>query len=136
MHPESPVFSRSKSPFLLKEEHRQIVDGACKLFLEKGYHPATIRDIAKASGMSMGQLYDYIASKSDVLYLVHQYIQRVWYHYLQELHIERIAGPKEKLTRALHHSMLFMVENKKLVQFVYSESKYLDKKYLRSPCYC
>jgi len=37
----------------------------------------------------------------------------------------------EKLRKALHYTLLFMIENKRLIQFIYSESKYLDKKHLR-----
>ena len=35
------------------------------------------------------------------------------------------------MTKALRQSLVFMIENKKLIQFVYSESKYLDKNYLK-----
>jgi hypothetical protein len=57
-------------------------------------------------------------------------MQKIWYNYLKKSEVEQIKDPLKRLTKALHHSLQFMVENKKLVQFVYSESKYLDKKYL------
>ena len=46
----------TKNAPLVENRHQKIVDGACKVFFEKGFHPTTIRDIAKACGMSMGQL--------------------------------------------------------------------------------
>jgi AcrR family transcriptional regulator len=107
------------------------VEGACRIFFKKGYHPTTIRMIAKACGMSMGQLYHYISSKDDVLYLVHKHMQKVWYDYLKNSEMEKIGDPLQKLTEALHRTLEFMVENKKLLQFIYTESKYLDKRHLR-----
>ena len=115
---------------LVEKRHQQIVDGACKVFFKKGYHPTTTRDIAKACGMSIGQLYHYISSKDDVLYLVHKHMQKVWYEYLEKSNFGKIDDPLQKLTEALRHSLLFMIENRKLIQFIYSESKYLDKKHL------
>jgi AcrR family transcriptional regulator len=116
---------------LVEKRHQQIVDGACKVFFKKGYHPTTTRDIAKASGMSIGQLYHYISSKDDVLYLVHKRMQKVWYEYLEKSNFDKIDDPLQKLRKALHYTLLFMIENKRLIQFIYSESKYLDKKHLR-----
>ena len=82
--PEDPVFATSQNSSLIEKRHQQIVDGACKIFFTKGYHPTTTRDIANACGMSIGQLYHYISSKDDVLYLVHKYTQQVWYDYLKK----------------------------------------------------
>jgi AcrR family transcriptional regulator len=107
------------------------VDGACKVFFEKGYHPTTIRDIAKACRMSMGQLYHYIRSKDDVLYLIHKHMHRVWYDHLTRSNLEQIEDPMQKFSEALNQILQFQIENKKLIQFVYSESKYLDKKHFK-----
>jgi AcrR family transcriptional regulator len=128
--PEDLVVASSHNFSLVEKKHQQIVDGACKVFFTKGYHPTTTRDIARACGMSMGQLYHYISSKDDVLYLVHKHMQKVWYEYLEKSNFGKIHDPLEKLTKALHYTLLFMIENKKLIQFIYSESKYLDKKHL------
>ncbi len=49
---------------------RQLVDAAVPLFIETGYHETTTRDIAKAAGWTVGELYDFVKSKSDILYLV------------------------------------------------------------------
>ncbi len=59
-----------KNPELVKKRRRQIVDAAVHLFIEKGFHKTTTRQIAKAAGFSIGSLYEYVASKEDVLYLV------------------------------------------------------------------
>jgi AcrR family transcriptional regulator len=125
------IFASTKNVPLVENKHQQIVDGACKIFFEKGYHPTTIRDIAKACGMSMGQLYHYIHSKDDVLYLIHKHMHKVWYDYLKRSNLEKIEDPVQKFMEALKQILQFQTENKKLIQFVYSESKYLDKKHFK-----
>ena len=131
LFPEDLIFASTKNVPLVENRHQQIVDGACKIFFEKGYHPTTIRDIAKACGMSMGQLYHYIRSKDDVLYLIHKHMHKVWYDYLRRSNLEQIDDPVQKFTEALNQILQFQNENKKLIQFVYSESKYLDKKHFK-----
>ena len=125
------IFASTKNVPLVENKHQQIVEGACKIFFEKGYHPTTIRDIAKACGMSMGQLYHYIHSKDDVLYLIHRHMHQVWYDYLKRSNLEKIEDPVQKFTEALKQILQFQTENKKLIQFDYSESKYLDKKHFK-----
>ncbi|MDB9822820.1 TetR/AcrR family transcriptional regulator [Deltaproteobacteria bacterium] len=131
LFPKDLVFASTKNALLVENRHQQIVDGACRLFLKKGYHPTTTREIAKACGMSIGQLYHYISCKDDVLYLVHKHTQKVWHEYLNKADLVQIDDPVQKLKKALYYSLEFMIDNRKLIQFIYSESKYLDKKYLR-----
>ena len=50
-----------------KEEARsRILDAANKVFAEKGYHEATMDDIAKRLGVSKGAIYLYFSSKEDL----------------------------------------------------------------------
>lgn len=59
-----------KNPDLVRAKRTQLVDAAVRLFISKGFHQTTTREIAKAAGFSIGTLYEYIESKEDVLYLV------------------------------------------------------------------
>jgi AcrR family transcriptional regulator len=128
---EDLIHASAKNADLIEKRHQQIVDGSCQVFFERGYHPTTIRDIAKACGMSMGQLYHYISSKDDILYLVHKHMQNIWYEYLRKSNYEEAKDPLKKLLRALNETLKFMSDKRKLIQFIYTESKYLDKKHLK-----
>jgi AcrR family transcriptional regulator len=59
-----------KNPELVERRRRQIAEAAVQLFIKNGFHKTTTRQIARAAGFSIGSLYEYIASKEDVLYLV------------------------------------------------------------------
>ena len=59
-----------KNPELVDRRRRQIAESAVKLFIKNGFHKTTTRQIAQSTGFSIGSLYEYVASKEDVLYLV------------------------------------------------------------------
>jgi AcrR family transcriptional regulator len=45
-------------------KHRQIIDGARKVFLDLGFDGASMGEIARAAGVSKGTLYVYFADKN------------------------------------------------------------------------
>jgi len=45
---------------------QQILDAARRFFIDKGYSPTTMEDIAKAAGLSKGGIYHYFQSKKQV----------------------------------------------------------------------
>ena len=126
------ISSPSKDTHLIKTKHQRIVDRACSLLFQKGYHLTTIREIARTSDMSMGQLYHYISTKDDILYLVHKHMQQLLYKHLEKSGVTKMENPLAELVTALLYTLEFISKNKKLIQFVYTESKYLGKKHLRA----
>ena len=67
------------------ETRERILDAALGLFRRKGFEGATMRDIARAAGMSLGAAYYYFETKEA---LVLAYYQRV-----QDQH-ERLVAAK------------------------------------------
>jgi len=45
----------------------QILDAATKVFAEKGFHSATIKDVAKTAGIADGTIYNYFENKTALL---------------------------------------------------------------------
>jgi TetR/AcrR family transcriptional regulator, cholesterol catabolism regulator len=64
------VPSLVKDEKLIQRRREEMVKAAVSLFKKNGFHRTTTREIAKASGFSIGTLYEYIRSKEDILYLV------------------------------------------------------------------
>jgi AcrR family transcriptional regulator len=52
---------------LITARRNQILDAATTVFAEKGFHRATIKDIARAAGIADGTIYTYFSSKTEVL---------------------------------------------------------------------
>ena len=50
-----------------QEVRDRIVRAALAVFAERGFHRATMQDIVRASGLSVGAIYTYFKSKSDLI---------------------------------------------------------------------
>jgi AcrR family transcriptional regulator len=116
---------------LTEMKQRLIVEGASSVLFEKGFHKSSIRDIASACDMSMGQLYHYISSKDDILLLMHRHSQEMWHQNLADAGFEQITDPLAKLEHGLRVSIRYLSENRDLFKFIYTESKHLDPEHLR-----
>ena len=61
-----------KDQELVAQRRREIVNVATRLFLERGFHKTSIRDIVRACPFNLASLYMYVTSKEDILFLVAQ----------------------------------------------------------------
>jgi TetR/AcrR family fatty acid metabolism transcriptional regulator len=52
---------------LRKEKRARIMDAAIKVFAERGFHTATVAEIARGAGVADGTIYLYFKSKDDLL---------------------------------------------------------------------
>ena len=59
---------------LVKARRSQFVRSAIRVFSTKGYHTATIKEIAKDAGVSPGLIYQYVNDKEEILFLALQLI--------------------------------------------------------------
>jgi AcrR family transcriptional regulator len=57
----------SRREQLKREREGQILDAAAAVFAEKGFHQATVHDIATRAGVADGTLYNYFENKFDLL---------------------------------------------------------------------
>ncbi|HEY1268842.1 MAG TPA: helix-turn-helix domain-containing protein, partial [Candidatus Binatia bacterium] len=54
------------------EKLEEILKCAAKIFAEKGFHSTSIRDISRATGMSLAGLYYYFRTKEELLFLIQE----------------------------------------------------------------
>src|SRR6267378_1755195 len=54
----------------IQDRRAALVRAATEIFLKKGFHAATVREIGDAAGLTQGTIYNYVRSKDDILYLV------------------------------------------------------------------
>ena len=78
----------------------EIVSAAAKVFRTKGYHAATVRDIAGEVGILKGSLYHHFASKEELLYLVVKEPIAQMYRTISEIAAADV-GAAEKLRQAI-----------------------------------
>src|ERR687893_3189454 len=51
----------------LEARRGRIEEAARELFIRRGFHATSMRDIADGAGMSLGNLYNYYKTKEDIL---------------------------------------------------------------------
>jgi AcrR family transcriptional regulator len=52
------------------ERYDKILKAACESIAKRGFHQASIREIARAAGLSLAGLYHYVGGKDELLFLV------------------------------------------------------------------
>lgn len=120
------IKTKIKNPDRIELRRKQIVKGAIKVFTAKGFYNSTVREIADASEMTEGTLYNYIRCKEDIIYIVYDYITKILRKELNNA-ITGIEDPKKRLRAALTQSMNSVRKYQDLVMFLYRESGSLKK---------
>lgn len=122
--------SMIKDQRLIEQRRQQIVEGAVRLFVQKGFHKTTTREIARECGLSIGTMYEYIQSKEDVLYLVCDYIHSELERRLREAVASDDSGIVS-LRKSLKQLFKVMGEMRTSVLLIYQETKSLPKDKMR-----
>lgn len=93
-----------------QEMHTRILNGARKIFLEKGYDQTSMRNIAQEINYSPGSLYFYFKDKSEIFHELHKEGFRLLLSQLKVL--EKVGDPFERLKASGRVFIQFAQENK------------------------
>lgn len=119
-----------KNQDLVQRRRRQIVDAAVELFIQNGFHKTTTRQIAKAAGVSIGSLYEYVVSKEDVLYLVCDAIHAEMQRGMAEA-MQRVANQGNPLAEVVRAYLLVCDRMNDHILLIYQETQSLPHKWRR-----
>ena len=98
----------------------QVLEAATKVFAEKGFHKATIKQIAGEAGVADGTIYNYFADKTDLLLGLLDRINET--NQRQEHFMEAGEGNFETFFRTyLEHRMNVLKDNLALFQAILPE---------------
>ncbi len=126
------VSTQIKNRDLVERRRQELISAATKIFIEKGYHQTSIRDISKATSFSMGTLYDYIRTKEDILYLVHQDMIHTIYGALFEIQGDEFEIRSRDLTTIIRTALEKTFDFQEETILLYRESGSLSKEMLQS----
>jgi AcrR family transcriptional regulator len=124
------VQSRVKDQSLISEKRRQILEGAIQVFKKKGYHKATVREIAKEAGIGLGSIYDYVNSKDDILYLFFENYATTFFEKVRA-RASMVADPLRRLEITYRAFLEVAMELEDQVMLSYTQARYVKKDYLR-----
>lgn len=71
-HADLGIPTTIKNPERVSHRRTELIEVATRMFLERGFHNTSVRDIARACSFNVASLYMYVSSKDDILYLVAQ----------------------------------------------------------------
>ncbi len=85
----------------------EILDAAARIFPRRGYHQASVEEVAEEAGLSTGAVYSNFESKADLFLALYE---RYMHEHAAELEamVESGETPEEQIQRAVQHWSEFM----------------------------
>jgi AcrR family transcriptional regulator len=108
-----------------KKEMRQLIlEAARRIFLEKGFEQASLRNIAEAIDYSPGTIYLYFKDKNDIFHALHEEGFQIMLKKMQPL--QHVSDPFERLKAMGRIYMEFAFENKDFYDLMFIMSAPMD----------
>lgn len=107
---------------------RHILRHAAQVFSEKGYEGASIRDISRATGVSLSGLYYYFESKQKLLYLI-QYHTFTRILLRLEQRLEGVTDPMERLRILVLNHLDYFLRHRVEMKVLSHEDEALEGQY-------
>ena len=110
------------------EKLERILRESAVIFAEKGYHKASIRDIASATDVSLSGLYYYFKSKEELLFLIQSHCFDTLLQRLEES-LRSVEDPAARLRVLIRNHLRFFVGNMKEMKVLSHEADGLSGEY-------
>jgi AcrR family transcriptional regulator len=120
--PPSPVESR------FDRRLSKILVHATAVFYEKGYEGASMRDLARSSGMSLSGLYYYFESKEKLLYLIQKHTFSTIVERLRE-RLDEVSDPEQCIRVFILNHLEYFLINEKAMKVLSHEADVLKNGY-------
>ncbi|HEY0003961.1 MAG TPA: TetR/AcrR family transcriptional regulator [Pyrinomonadaceae bacterium] len=115
-----------KEPFSRYDQKLEfILRTAAQIFAEKSYHSTSMRDISRATGVSLAGLYHYCRSKEELLFLIQD---NCFGHVLERLNqrLGETSDPVERLRIFIDNHLAFFAANMAEMKVLSHEAESLE----------
>ncbi|WP_099363553.1 TetR/AcrR family transcriptional regulator [Fredinandcohnia onubensis] len=99
----------------------EIIEHAAKIFREKGYKNATLKDVVEELQITAPALYYHVKNKQEILFFIYQKTMNLGLEAMKRIVMESIS-PDEKLKRAVKE-YLYLVSNNMDIFTVFFQEK-------------
>jgi AcrR family transcriptional regulator len=106
----------------------QILAHATDVFDEKGYEGASMRDLSRATGMSLAGLYYYFESKEKLLYLIQRHTFTTILERLRA-RLEGVNDPEARIRVFIANHLEYFLANQKAMKVLSHEDEVLKNGY-------
>jgi TetR/AcrR family transcriptional regulator, cholesterol catabolism regulator len=121
--------SRSLQPHFSAQLGR-ILDHATQVFCEKGYEGASMRDLSRATGMSLAGMYHYFGSKERLLYLIQKHTFSTILSRLRD-RLSQSRDPEQGIRAFIDNHLEYFLEHQQAMKVLSHEDDVLDGEYGR-----
>jgi AcrR family transcriptional regulator len=108
----------------------KILEHATEVFCDKGYEGASMRDLSRATGMSLAGMYHYFGSKERLLYLIQKHTFSTILEHLRE-RLRDISNPEQGIRIFIHNHLEYFLEHQQAMKVLSHEDEVLDGDYGR-----
>ncbi len=109
----------------------RILRAAAAVFADRGYHQASMRDVSRASGVSLSGLYYYVRSKEELLFRIQEHCFRSILESLDEV-LDGERDPERRLRLLIANHLGFFLGNMKEMKVLSHEADVLGGEYRRT----
>ena len=106
----------------------EILDHATAVFCDKGYDAASMRDLSRATGMSLAGLYYYFESKEKLLYLIQKNAFEIILAGLRK-RLESASDPEQRVRLLIQNHLEYFLANKQAMKVLSHEDEALKNSY-------
>jgi len=99
--------------------------------MKKGYAQTSMREISKATGIDISNLYYFIKSKDEILFRVFEMIHQPEIELFEKLDIKSIDDPVKQLRTVIRILIDFGYNYREEILLLYRESKVLSKRLIK-----
>lgn len=102
----------------------ELLHQATGVICEKGYEAASMRDISRATGMSLAGMYYYFQSKERLLYLIQKHTFTSVVERLRE-RLAEVRDPVERVRVFIENHLEYFIENREAMKVLSHEAEVL-----------
>jgi TetR/AcrR family transcriptional regulator, cholesterol catabolism regulator len=106
----------------------EILGHATAVFCDKGYAAASMRDLSRATGMSLAGLYYYFESKEKLLYLIQKHAFEIILAGMRK-RLEGVADPEQRVRVFIQNHLEYFLANQKAMKVLSHEDEALKNSY-------
>ena len=106
---------------------QDILEAAAQVFRQKGFHGASMADIAQAVNLQKASLYHHVSSKQELLLAILDRALELLLERISAITVQNIS-PDKKLQLMMREYMKILVENQDLAAVLLFEHRSLERK--------
>jgi TetR/AcrR family transcriptional regulator, cholesterol catabolism regulator len=106
----------------------RVLQHAARIFCDKGYEGASMRDLSRAAGMSLAGLYHYFSSKEELLYLIQKHTFETIIASLRA-RLEASSDPETRIRIFIENHLEYSLANKEAMKVLTHEDDTLKNEH-------